>query len=88
LVVWTLLASEIATVKLKVPVAVGVPLMAPVAGARVRPAGSAPVVMLQLPRGGVPPVAARVRVGYTAFAVAGGKGEVVSTVGAGLIVIE
>jgi hypothetical protein len=63
LVACTLLASEIATVKLKVPVAVGVPLMVPAAGDSVRPAGSAPVVMLQVPRGGVPPVAARVRVG-------------------------
>jgi hypothetical protein len=38
-----LLASLTWTVKLKVPVAVGVPLMAPFAGLRVKPGGSDPL---------------------------------------------
>ena len=46
-------------VKLKVPDAVGVPEIAPVAADRVRPAGNAPELMLQL-YGAAPPVAASV----------------------------
>ena len=44
--VWKLV-SDTLTVKLLVPVAVGVPEIAPVDGVRVRPAGSVPVAMLQ-----------------------------------------
>ena len=41
-------------VKLDVPVAVGIPLITPVVGARFRPAGSAPAVIVQ-EKGDVPP---------------------------------
>jgi hypothetical protein len=47
------------TVKLDVPVAVGVPEMTPVVAFKVRPAGSAPAMMLQV-YGGVPPMACKV----------------------------
>ena len=47
------------TVKFEVPTADGVPLMAPVAAFNVKPAGSAPVEMLQA-YGAKPPVAASV----------------------------
>ena len=46
------------TVKLNVPAAVGVPLNTPLVPLRVRPAGSVPVVMLQVM--GVVPVAVKV----------------------------
>ena len=47
------------TVKLEVPVAVGVPEMTPVLAASVSPAGSAPLAIDHV-YGGVPPVAASV----------------------------
>lgn len=50
--------SVTSAVKLNVPGVVGVPVMAPVEGFNVRPAGSAPVTMEKV-YGGVPPVAAR-----------------------------
>jgi hypothetical protein len=46
-------------VKLNVPAVVGVPEIVPLAAASVRPAGSAPELMLQL-YGVVPPLAANV----------------------------
>jgi hypothetical protein len=49
------------TVKLEVPVVVGVPEITPVAGARVSPAGNVPLAIDQ-EYGGVPPVAVRVAV--------------------------
>ena len=47
-------------VKLKVPVAVGVPVIAPVLGLKLRPAGSAPLVIDHDVYGGVPPLAVSV----------------------------
>src|SRR5689334_13325314 len=48
------LTSVTWTTKLEVPAAVGFPRMAPLAGSRARPAGSVPVVIVQL-RGDLPP---------------------------------
>ena len=45
-------------VKLNVPAAVGVPVMAPVEGFSVRPVGSAPL-MIENVYGGTPPVATK-----------------------------
>ena len=54
------LAESVArTVKLKVPLAVGVPVMAPVAAFKLSPAGSEPLVIDQV-YGAVPPLAASV----------------------------
>ena len=53
------LASVTCTVKLLVPIPVGVPEITPVLGASDNPAGSAPEVMDQL-KGEVPPVTASV----------------------------
>src|SRR5450759_108800 len=61
-------------VKVKMPAAVGVPLMMPVADAKESPAGSAPLVTLHVI--GAVPVAARVCV-YTDPVSAPGKGDVV-----------
>ena len=52
-------ASFAVIVRLEVPVAVGVPLMTPVAGLRARPEGRVPAVMLKV-YGVVPPVACTV----------------------------
>ena len=52
------LALTAVTVKVKLPVAVGVPLMMPVEDAKESPAGNAPLVMLHVI--GAVPVAARV----------------------------
>ncbi len=49
------------TVKLEVPVVVGVPEITPVPAARVSPAGNVPLATDQV-YGGVPPVAVRVAV--------------------------
>jgi len=43
-----------------VPAAEGVPLMTPVDAARLKPAGSAPLLTVQLLYGGTPPLAASV----------------------------
>jgi hypothetical protein len=59
------LASVTCTVKLLVPVAVGVPEITPVPDARVSPAGKAPEMIDQL-YGGVPLVAASVAL-YATF---------------------
>ena len=56
----TLLASLVVTVKVKVPVAVGVPEITPVAAAKDRPPGNAPDAMAHDAYGLVPPVAANV----------------------------
>ena len=57
--IWTgLLPSVTRTVKLKVPVAAGVPVIAPVFWLRFNPVGSAPEVRDQV-YGPVPPIAAR-----------------------------
>ena len=48
------------TVKFDVPAVVGVPVIAPVAAFKLRPAGSEPVITVQLTYGGVPPVAPNV----------------------------
>ena len=47
-------------VKFDVPAAVGVPVIVPLAGFSVRPAGSEPVITVQLTYGGVPPAAVKV----------------------------
>ena len=54
-----LLESVTVTVKLEVPTAVGLPVMAPVVSFSVSPAGRVPVVTVQL-YGDVPPLAASV----------------------------
>lgn len=69
-----LVESLTCTVKLKVPAEVGVPEMAPVAEARLRPAGSEPWLMLQV-YGDVPPLAARVAL-YTPACVPSGSAVV------------
>ena len=57
-VVKTGLAESVAwTIKLKVPAAVGVPVIAPVVGVKLRPPGNEPLVIDQV-YGGVPPLAA------------------------------
>jgi phosphoribosylcarboxyaminoimidazole (NCAIR) mutase len=48
------------TVKFDVAAVVGVPVIAPVAAFKLRPAGSEPVITVQLTYGGVPPVAPNV----------------------------
>jgi hypothetical protein len=54
-----LVESVASTVKAEVPLVVGVPEMTPVPAARLRPAGSAPLLIDQV-YGGVPPLAASV----------------------------
>lgn len=75
------------TVKLNVPDAVGVPVIAPLL-ARVKPAGSAPA-LTDHEYGGVPPVALRFCCGYAVPAVPDGSDVVVTVggVGAGLMTI-
>jgi hypothetical protein len=48
------------TLNEEVPPVLGVPLITPVEAARLKPAGSVPLLTVQLLYGGVPPVAAKV----------------------------
>jgi len=77
-------ASVAVTVKLAVPVPVGVPEMVPVAAASDNPAGKEPTVMDQV-KGVVPPVAASV-VLYAAPFVPAGSGDAVEMAGTALMV--
>lgn len=52
--------SATVTLNEDVPVPVGVPLMTPVAAFSVKPAGSDPLLTVQLLYGGIPPVAPNV----------------------------
>src|SRR5580704_17159468 len=68
------------TLKLEVPATVGVPLITPLEAFSDKPAGSVPVLTVQLLYGGVPPVACSVVFGYAAPTMPLGR-EVVVMVG-------
>jgi hypothetical protein len=72
-------------VKLLVPVAVGVPVIAPVVGFNESPLGSVPTVMLHV-KGRVPPVACKVAL-YAVPTTPFGSDVVVTASGAALIVM-
>ena len=65
--------STTVTVKLKVPAAVGVPVIAPVEGASVRPGGRVPPETDQV-NGGVPPSTVKMSAEYAVHSVPGGSG--------------
>ena len=87
LVLVTLWASETWTVKVDVPLAVGVPEIVPVAPSKMIPAGGAPFVIDHV-YGNVPPVAASVTVVYTTPTVPLGRVGAVVMVGPGVMVNE
>src|SRR5579862_9698997 len=74
------------TVKVAVPDAVGVPLMAPLE-LNVRPAGKAPVASVQV-YGAVPPVAASVAPTYGVFKTPFGRELVVTVSGAVIVMLR
>jgi hypothetical protein len=71
--------SVTSTVKLDVPVVVGIPLMIPVAALNKRPAGKVPPMSRQFVYGGTPPLAVSVN-RYDEPTVAAGSGKGVVTV--------